>query len=81
MPNPTIIKPEPCGVTVTCKCRHTADLVEFQHTPVAGELPRGHFQCPLCKRAWKIQSGPARVGWSGMALPGETKIVDIQSAL
>lgn len=63
-------------VTLHCRCGHEADIDEFCRTPVGGELPRGHYQCPQCRRAWSVRRGPPRVGWSGMVLPGETIIED-----
>lgn len=67
-------------VTVCCPCGHQADLEQFRCTPIAGELPRDHYQCPACRRAWKVETGPPRIGWSGMVLPGKTRTVEIPTS-
>lgn len=37
---------------IQCRCGHLADFDEFTRTPIRGELPKGHYQCPECGRAW-----------------------------
>ncbi|WP_193214968.1 hypothetical protein [Luteolibacter marinus] len=71
----------PCGCRINCRCGHSADFMEFRTAPVTGELPRNHYQCPACRRAWKIVTGPPAIGWSGMALPGKTSTVEIPAYL
>jgi len=68
-------------LTITCKCGHEADFMEFRTTPITGDLPKDHYQCPTCRRAWKIEMTPARIGWSGMPLPGGTQIIGIPATL
>jgi len=72
---------EPCGMNVTCRCGHTADLSEFQYTPLTGELPRGHFQCPDCRRAWSYVHDKPTKGWSGMLIPGRKREIAVESKL
>lgn len=48
----TIIGESYCNLT--CRCGHTADLDEFKRTPINGELPADTFQCPACRRAWRM---------------------------
>ncbi len=44
--------------TVTCgHCSHHGELAVFTATPLRGDLPPGQFQCPSCKRAWRIVHG------------------------
>lgn len=56
--NPEGMKPNfgPSYCNVTCRCGHTADLSEFDQTPVNGDLPAGTFQCPKCKHAWTYRA-------------------------
>lgn len=42
-------------------CGHSADIELFSRTPIFGELPAGHFQCPGCGRAWRIVKGKVSV--------------------
>ena len=71
----------PSMMNVICRCGHEADFMEFRSTPVGGELPRGHMQCPSCNRAWTVKTGKPSIGWSGMVLPGKTEIVDLSPTL
>ena len=71
----------PSMMNVKCRCGHEADYMEFRATPISGELPSGHMQCPTCRRAWTVQRGKPRVGWSGMILPGESQIVELNPTL
>ena len=74
-----LVGPSMCSLT--CKCGHEADYLEFRETPIGGELPRDHYQCPKCRRAWAVVRDPATVGWSGMVIPGETRIIEIPAKL
>ena len=74
-----LVGPSMCSIT--CPCGYEGDFLEFRETPVGGELPRDHYQCPTCRRAWAIVTGPSRIGWSGMVLPGKTRLVEIPSHL
>lgn len=41
-------------LNITCgKCGHVADFEEWTSRPVAGELPKGQYQCPACKYAFQ----------------------------
>lgn len=64
-------------MTITCRCGHEDDFMAFRSAPVTGELPRGRYQCPKCRIAWTVTTGPPRVGWSGMVLPGETQLREV----
>ena len=67
---------------IRCKCGHVNDFMAFRLTPIGGELPSGHYQCPKCGKAWSIQmEGKARVGWSGMVIPPQNRVVEEVSAL
>lgn len=46
--------PPEYGAAVQCRCGHTADMGHFVHRPISGELPPGHFQCPACNYAWRV---------------------------
>lgn len=72
----------PCMASVICTCGHEGDFDSFTTAPVTGDLPRNHYQCPACRRAWTIrQTTPPRVGWSGMILPGTTIVEQVPSFL
>jgi hypothetical protein len=71
----------PSMVNITCACGHEADFMEFRTSPVAGELPRHTYQCPKCKKAWKVQCGKPWKGWSGMILPGKTEVIRTTTSL
>lgn len=47
---------------ITCTCGHDASLDEFTRAPLGTELPAGSYQCPGCKRAWRIEKTPIRCG-------------------
>jgi len=65
-----------------CKCGHEADYDEFCRTPIRGELPKGHHQCPRCHRAWTlVTKGKATLGWSGMVLPPDLVVEPISPSL
>lgn len=68
-------------VSIVCACGHEDDFLAFREAPVTGELPRGHYQCPKCRRAWKVETGPPTIGWSGMVLPGKTQVVALEPVL
>lgn len=74
-----LVGPSMCSIT--CPCGYEGDFLEFRETPVGGELPRDHYQCPKCRRAWAVETGSSRIGWSGMVLPGKTRLVEIPSRL
>ena len=50
----------PSLCNITCTCGHTADIDEFSRTPISGELPPAHYQCPQCRHAWSVQSQAAK---------------------
>ena len=43
-----------------CKCGHSAPMESFWSTPINGELPKGHYQCPECKTHWVIKATPVQ---------------------
>lgn len=71
-------------VTIICKCGHVADLEEFCRTPIGGELPPGHFQCPKCTEAWKRVEGDYRIlraGAETTIIAGRVTIVPVERQL
>lgn len=70
--------------SLTCQCGHRADLDAFCRTPIAGELPRGMFQCPACGYAFKrVESGHTlfTVGGESLIIPGKVRLVPCQGML
>lgn len=67
------------GVSLTCECGHTGDFDTFINT-ATGELPPGHYQCPACHRAWKIEKTPITI-FKGRLISEPNKIVPTQSQL
>ena len=40
--------------TITCgECHEASDACEWRETPITGELPEEHYQCPACMAAFK----------------------------
>ena len=70
-------------VAMTCgRCGYEADFLDFCHTPINGELPRGTHQCPACKRAWSMEKiEPDRRYASGLVIPGKRRAVEIPSIM
>lgn len=71
-------------INMKCRCGYEADLGEFSRTPIAGELPPGHFQCPACRVAWKRQESGHRLfhlGTEVMIIPGKTEIIPVEGSL
>lgn len=69
-------------ITITCECGHTAPFDAFTSTEVFGELPEGHYQCPCCRRAWKLQPvGEPRIYDCGLFIPADRRIFPIQPVL
>lgn len=68
------------GITITCGyCRHTDDFDKFIRT-VTGELPVGSYQCPACRRAWRVEKTPfEKINWRLYSTPN--KIVAEQPQL
>lgn len=49
-------------VNITCgSCGTVAALEDFCRTPLFGELPVGHFQCPGCGVAWQRRESGYRI--------------------
>jgi len=69
--------------TVTCgRCGNSEDIDLFTSTPVAGDLPKGHFQCPFCGLAWKIVAdGEAKMLQSGVVIPPKAKVETTEGRL
>ena len=69
-------------IQITCgACGHAADFDDFCTTPVGGDLPAGQYQCPACLRAFRRKSGPGTHYPSGLYVPGEAKIVTVETRL
>lgn len=69
--------------SVTCgRCDNSDDFERFTSTPVAGDLPKGHFQCPFCGLSWKIVAdGEAKMLPSGFVMPPKVKVVASEGRL
>lgn len=69
--------------TVTCGCCGNSDNIDrFTSTPVNGDLPKGHYQCPFCGHAWKIiAKGEAKMLKSGFVIPPKVKVVASEGVL
>ncbi len=64
------------------KCGHEADFFDFCQTPITGELPKGTHQCPVCKRAWRMEKVEEdRHYASGLFIPGKRAAVEIPTIL
>lgn len=67
---------------LTCGfCGHSDDLDAFCSAPITGELPRGVYQCPKCRRAVKRVIGKPTVYASGFVAPGPVKLVEVGAVL
>ena len=67
---------------LTCKCGHEADIEEFQQTPITGKLPCGTYQCPSCRKAWRMESqGKGEFYPSGLYIPAKRNAVSIPTML
>lgn len=67
---------------ISCKCGHSADFDEFSRSSLGIELPRGTFQCPACRYAWKIvPDGYARMTEDGYVIPPKSKLVQCEGYL
>lgn len=76
----TTFGPSLCNLR--CRCGHEADFDHFCRTPVSGDLPPGHHQCPACRRAWTYRpTGPSSVGWSGLVIPPPVEAVELPPLL
>ena len=71
-------------IAVTCKCSYTADLFDFTRTPISGDLPPGHFQCPSCGVAWRRKESEHRIlraGSEATIIAGRVDILPVESRL
>jgi hypothetical protein len=71
-------------MNITCRCGHEADLLAFCKTPLFGELPKGHYQCPACKISWKRQESEHRILRHGSAatfVAGRVDLIPLESKL
>ena len=71
-------------ISITCRCSHSGDLIDFTHTLIGGDLPPGHFQCPKCTIAWcRKESGyrVLRAGSEAMIIPERVDVVLVDSRL
>ena len=49
--------------TITCgRCKQNSPLENWCDTGIV-TLPRGHYQCPRCRYAFKRQAQPDRKRW------------------
>ena len=66
-------------MTLSCgKCGHVADIEEFCHTPIMGDLPAGQYQCPACTYAFQRRAAGTLHTWTapnGERLAFRDKIV------
>jgi hypothetical protein len=62
-------------ITMTCgQCGHQDDFLNFCHTPITGDLPRGTHQCPSCQKAWIMEpQGKGTLHPSGLYIPPARK--------
>lgn len=70
--------------TLICSCGHEADLNEFCRTPISGELPKGHYQCPSCGYAWQRKESKPRIisnGFEAMVIPGKVELLPVAARL
>lgn len=71
-------------ITITCSCGHSDDFDAFTRTPLSGDLPPNHFQCPRCFTAWKrIESGHRllRHGTAMTVIAGKVEVVSVEGRL
>ncbi len=70
------------GMGMTCgQCGHFDDISRFTATVVSGELPRNHFQCPVCGWAVERRQERGKVYPSGFVMPGEVALVPCAAVL
>lgn len=63
------------GVTMNCPCCGTAaPLGEWCESEVAGEYPRGHYQCPWCRYAFERRQQPGSFLSTGAFVPGAVSL-------
>lgn len=68
--------------SMTCRfCGYEGELDDFCRTPVSGDLPRGTYQCPKCRRAIRRVTGKPTVHRSGFVMTGEVKLVEVEGVL
>lgn len=68
--------------SITCTCGHTGDFETFTRNTLGQDLPRGHYQCPVCKLAWKVTYAPGTWHFEGsLYIPGQGKIEPVQPEL
>jgi len=70
------------GIKITCgECGHNDEFDAFTHTEIAGELPKGVYQCPKCRAAIQQKQKPPTVHPSGWVEPGRIDLEPVQSSL
>lgn len=69
--------------SISCgKCKQLSEFDDFKMTPVNGDLPKNHYQCPKCQHAFSIErKGEAKVFDNGFIIPPDNVIVDQPSTL
>lgn len=74
--------PIPSDVSITCRCGHQADFDAFRRTPIRGELPAGHYQCPACRSRWTMRpSGPPSVRGDSFIIPAPLALIPLDPVL
>lgn len=71
-------------ISITCHCGYSADLFDFTHTTISGDLPPGHFQCPKCGTAWRRKESEYRIlraGSEATIIPGRVDVILVESRL
>jgi hypothetical protein len=67
--------------TITCWCGHNGPMYSFSTTTMGGELPDGHWQCPKCGCAWRIEQTPVIITKWGTLISEPNKIIFEQAHL
>lgn len=60
-------------LAVTCSCGHHADAEQYWVSPMGLPLPPGHYQCPMCRRAWTLRP-VGRPEYRASLIPGNPPI-------
>jgi ribosomal protein S27AE len=67
---------------ITCgDCGQSADINNWTQTPVYGDLPRNHYQCPNCGTAFERKVGPGEWMPWGVYHPGSVELVPVAARM
>jgi hypothetical protein len=67
--------------TITCGgCGQAFELESWCRTALGGELPRAQYQCPGCKRAFRVEKTPVVI-YAGKVFNQPNKIIPVQARL